>query len=162
MMASYLRFAVLGLVAACASVPQAPIATQRAAPPAQPEHRGRIVVTETSIEILEMHFVGATAKVAPRSEHFLDNVAHILAAFESISLVEIQAYGSGAPPGRRIELANRRARTVIEALVQRGIDRARLRPSASAHKPPRLAGDIGLLIVQRTTPPPPTRPFSLP
>src|SRR5437762_12777522 len=122
-MRSILLLAIAACTGATAPAPAAP----RRAPHAISEPRpGRIVVTDTSIEILELHFIGATTKVTPESFRFLDSIAATLDGNPSLALVEVRAFGSGAPPARRMELAELRARMVIEQLVRRGVERARL------------------------------------
>lgn len=163
---------LLALTIACAGACSAGSAGSRAAtpvapatPPAQPRSDpkpGRVVVTDTAIEVLSMHFIGGTTRISPESSRFLDSVASTLDGNPTITLVEVQAYGSGAPPAGRLDLAMQRARMVIDELVRRGVARGRLRPAGVAHRPPRAASDIGLLIITRASTAPVATPLGLP
>ena len=106
-------------------------------------HAERRVITETSIEIMgPIRFEGATARLARQrsTQHMLDAVAATFNGNPSITLVEVRAYGADAKFQRGL-LGSQRARAIVAALVQRGVDKKRLvprgfgapRPGESAH-----------------------------
>ncbi|HEY5938111.1 MAG TPA: OmpA family protein [Kofleriaceae bacterium] len=120
---------------ACGSAPPRPpeppaittvITVAPDAPP--PEPRGRTVVTETSIELLDpIGFVGNTAEVDPSSERIIAAIAETLNGNPSILLVQVRGHSdSTGHPAVRAELAGRRAQAVLEQLVAQGVAPDRL------------------------------------
>ncbi len=93
----------------------------------RPRH---IVITETSIEIVEnIAFIADTTAIAPADVPHLDAVVHSLFGSPSIRRVEVQVYiGDGVVADRdeRRRLATDRANVIVDALVARGIERERL------------------------------------
>jgi hypothetical protein len=115
--------------------------------------RGRVVVVDTSIEILQpVRFVGATSNIAS-SQRMLDAVAETLIGNPSIKKLEVIAYGNDAPVGPlgQIALGERRARSVVGELVRRGVEAARLQASGGLH--PEHGNDTGpmFLILARSS-----------
>ena len=81
--------------------------------PAAEHHRGRVIVTDTQIEILhDVSFVGDT--ISTRSLRTLDALAATLDGNPTIQLVEVQASSLT------------RARACVDYLIGRGIAPARL------------------------------------
>lgn len=90
--------------------------------------RGRVVVTDTETEILDVvEFAPGTAMLSPKSLPILDAVAATLHGNPSITLVEVQAHTSGiGEPLANFELTERRAAVIVAYLENVGIDPARL------------------------------------
>lgn len=106
-------------------------------------HAERRVITETSIEIIgPIRFEGASARLDRQrsTQHMLDAVAETFIGNPSILQVEVRAYGADATFQRGL-LGAQRARAIVAALVQRGVDKKRLvprgfgapRPGENAH-----------------------------
>jgi hypothetical protein len=114
-----MRRELVVLIAACHAQ------TEPVVPPAShvdpPAEHGRMVVTDTSIELLpKVRFIGAN--LAPESHAILDAVAHTMTGNPSIELMEIDA----AAPNQ--VLADQRARIVASYLVGAGVLATRLSP----------------------------------
>jgi outer membrane protein OmpA-like peptidoglycan-associated protein len=103
----------------------------------------RRVITETSIEIIgPIRFEGASARIdrGRSTQKMLDAVAATFNGNPSILQVEVRAYGADAKYQRGL-LGSQRARAIVAALVQRGVDLKRLvprgfgapRPGENAH-----------------------------
>jgi len=98
--------------------------------------RGRVVVVETSVEILDpIRFVGTTANVTLASGRMLDAIAHSLQGNPSITKLEVIAYGNDAPinPLGQIGLGERRAKAIVNELIRRGVEPGRLISSGALH-----------------------------
>ena len=88
--------------------------------------RGRVVVTDTSIEILDnIYFAKDSDAVQSRSRAIVDAIAATLAGNPDIAKVEIGGHAS-ADEGDVWGLSAHRASAVREALVAKGIARTRL------------------------------------
>jgi len=113
------RYVALALVLLTVSA----VAVLRESPP-----RGRVVVTDTETEILDIvEFVPATATLRPRSFATLDAVAATLVGNPSIELVEVQAHTRGlGDEAANLELTQQRANAVRAYLVTAGVESARL------------------------------------
>lgn len=133
-----------------------PVAANVAAAPAAPDvdrpswldtnRRGRTVVTSTSITILDqIGFIGISSMIDPISYPMLDAVALTLDGNPSIRAMEISASGADGPAQWRKLLGDERARALIDYLVHKGVDRARLRARGTAAVPVRTS----FLILQR-------------
>jgi len=100
-------------------------------PPAwivDPPNPQRKVVTSTSITILDqIAFVGTSPLIDPISYPMLDAVVATLDGNPSIRVMEVVASGRDAPDGWRQVLGDRRARMIMEYMISKGADRARLR-----------------------------------
>jgi OOP family OmpA-OmpF porin len=94
----------------------------------EPAPRGRVIVTDTETEILDVvRFAPGTALVSPTSFATLDAVAATLNGNPSITLVEVQSHTSGAgDENANLALSEERARVVMAYLVTAGVDAARL------------------------------------
>lgn len=111
--------------------------------PAQPSRR---VVTSTSITILDqIAFLGASAQIDPVSYPMLDAIVATLDGNPSIRVMEVVVSGNDAPERWQQELGDRRARMIMEYLIYRGADRARLR----ARGVPKATQVSSFVILQR-------------
>ncbi|HET7503749.1 MAG TPA: OmpA family protein [Kofleriaceae bacterium] len=90
--------------------------------------RGRVVVTETSIEILDViYFEYDKAVIQQRSFPILDAVAATLQGNPSIQLIEIQGHtDERGDDAYNLDLSDRRAKSVMKYLVDKGVDEKRL------------------------------------
>ena len=108
--------------------------------------RGRTVVTSTSITILDqIGFIGISSMIDPISYPMLDALALSLDGNPSIRAMEINASGADGPAQWRKLLGDERARALMDYLVHKGVDRARLRARGTAVVPVRTS----FLILQR-------------
>ncbi len=91
--------------------------------------RGRVVIEEDQILILEkIHFETDSAVIKPESYSIVDAVAATLKGNPQIRLVEIQGHADERASDRyNLRLTQDRANAVLEALVERGVERSRLR-----------------------------------
>lgn len=93
-----------------------------------PAQRNRRVVTSTSITILDqIAFLGPTSELDPVSYPMLDAVVATLDGNPSIRVMEVVVSGNDAPVRWQQELGDRRARMIVDYMIHRGADRARLR-----------------------------------
>jgi OmpA-OmpF porin, OOP family len=90
--------------------------------------RGRVVVTDTSIEILDViYFEYDKAVILSKSYPILDAVAATLQGNPSIQLVEIQGHtDERGDDAYNLDLSDRRAKAVMKYLVDKGVDPKRL------------------------------------
>ena len=90
--------------------------------------RGRVVVTDTSIEILDMiYFEYDKAIIKKESYPILDAVAATLQGNPSIQLVEIQGHtDERGDDAYNLDLSDRRAHAVRQYLIDKGVDEKRL------------------------------------
>jgi len=142
-------------VLAHARIADAPIAAAPAAatPAAEAERpswldppTSRRVVTSTSITILDqIAFVGPSPQIDPVSYPMLDASVATLDGNPSIRVMEIVVSGNDAPARWQQALGDRRARMIMEYMVHKGADRARLRARGEA-KAPQVSS---FLILQR-------------
>jgi len=90
-------------------------------------HDGRVVTTDTSIEIFDrIEFVGTTATIAPCSLRTIAFMAEALVGNPQLRVIEVHASGADAGFGATV-LGRARAQAVVAALVARGVAPARLR-----------------------------------
>ena len=88
--------------------------------------RGRVVVTDTSIEILDrIMFVRGSDTIAPASRQIVDAIATTLRSNPDIRKIEIQGHAAGDEE-EAWDLSSRRAATIRNALIQRGVAADRL------------------------------------
>lgn len=119
--------------AVAAAHPARPVAPEPSTPSRPPR---RILTTTSSLVVLEpIRFVGATDALDPRSAATLDAVAAGFLVHADLALIEVRAYAADVPPQARPPLAAARAVRVVEALVARGVPRARLVPAGDATAP---------------------------
>jgi len=90
--------------------------------------RGRVVVTETSIEIIDViYFEYDKAIIQSRSFPILDAVAATMQGNPSIQLIEIQGHtDERGDDAYNLFLSDRRAEAVMKYLVDKGVDKKRL------------------------------------
>ena len=90
--------------------------------------RGRVVVTDTSIEILDMvYFEYNKAVIKTESYPILDAVAATLQGNPSISLIEIQGHtDERGDDAYNLDLSDKRAHAVQKYLSDKGVDEKRL------------------------------------
>jgi len=91
--------------------------------------KGSVIVQDNNVLILEkVQFETASAKILPQSFPLLDAVATVLKHSPHFRLIEVQGHADvrGAP-AMNVKLTQARADSVVKALVDRGIDRPRLR-----------------------------------
>ena len=90
--------------------------------------RGRVVVTDTKIEILDkVYFEYNKAVIKSESFPILDAVAATLAGNPDIEQVEVQGHtDERGNDAYNLELSDKRAKAVVQYLVDKGIDVSRL------------------------------------
>jgi outer membrane protein OmpA-like peptidoglycan-associated protein len=90
--------------------------------------RGRVVVTDTAIEILDVvYFEYNKAVIQRRSYDILDAVAATMQGNPSIELIEIQGHtDERGDDAYNLDLSDRRAKSVEKYLADKGVDPKRL------------------------------------
>ena len=90
--------------------------------------RGRVIVTDTSIEILDMvYFEYDKAIIKKESYPILDAVAATLQGNPSIALVEVQGHtDERGDDAYNLDLSDRRAHSVRQYLIDKGVAEGRL------------------------------------
>lgn len=134
-------------VAAAAAAPPAAAVTEAERPSwLDPAQRSRRVVTSTSITILDqIAFIGPSSQIDPVSYPMLDAIVATLDGNPSIRVMEVVVSGNDAPRRWQQELGDRRAKMIVDYLIHRGADRARLR-ARGVSKAPQVSSFV---IVQR-------------
>ncbi|MGE5182382.1 MAG: OmpA family protein [Acidobacteriota bacterium] len=124
--------------------------------------RGRVVVTDTSIEVLDqIYFAKGSDVVSAEAKAILDAVAATLRGNPEIAKLEIQGH-AGDDEEDAWGLSARRAGAVRAALVARGIaaDRLAIRPYAATQPLDHQHADknrrVAFLITRRDQPPAPS------
>jgi outer membrane protein OmpA-like peptidoglycan-associated protein len=99
---------------------------------------GSVIIEENSIVILEkIYFETDSAEIQARSFPIIDAVAATLVGNPHITLVEVQGHADERSSDEyNIRLTRDRAASVVEALVQRGVDRSRLRSAGYGERCP--------------------------
>ncbi len=100
--------------------------------------RGRVVVTDTKIEILDkVYFEYNKAVIKPESYPILDAVAATLEGNPDILLVEIQGHtDERGSDSYNLDLSDRRAAAVRKYLIDKGIDPGRLQSQGYGESQP--------------------------
>jgi OOP family OmpA-OmpF porin len=100
--------------------------------------RGKVLIEENQIIILEkIYFETDSAEIQQRSYPIIDAVAATLIGNPQISLIEIQGHADErATDEYNVRLTRDRAAAVLEALVQRGTDRRRMRSAGYGERCP--------------------------
>jgi outer membrane protein OmpA-like peptidoglycan-associated protein len=90
--------------------------------------RGRVIVTDTAIEVLDrVYFEADRAVIKPVSYPLLDAVSSTLRGNPEIQLVEVQGHtDERGDDAKNLELSTRRAAAVKDYLVSRGVEAHRL------------------------------------
>jgi outer membrane protein OmpA-like peptidoglycan-associated protein len=90
--------------------------------------RGRVIVTDSSIEILDqIYFTAKSAAIKEESKPILDATVATLGGNPSIKLVEIQGHAADNEPDA-LALSDRRAAAVRAYLIGHGLDARRVVP----------------------------------
>ncbi len=99
---------------------------------------GSVIIEENSIVILEkIYFETDSAEIQARSFPIIDAVAATLIGNPHITLVEVQGHADERSSDEyNIRLTRDRAASVVEALVQRGVARERLRSAGYGERCP--------------------------
>ncbi len=100
--------------------------------------KGLVIVEDTQITILEkIYFETDSAIIKSRSFPLLDAVAATLNAFPNITLVEIQGHADERGSDEyNIKLTRARAESVMNALIERGVIKSRLRSAGYGERCP--------------------------
>ncbi len=100
--------------------------------------KGLVIVEDTQITILEkIYFETDSAIIKPRSFPLLDAVAATLNASPQIVLVEIQGHADErGSDGYNVKLTRARAASVMNALIERGVIKSRLRSAGYGERCP--------------------------
>ena len=90
--------------------------------------RGKVVVTDTSIEILDViYFEYDKAVILPKSFPILNAVAATMKGNPSIKLIEIQGHtDERGDDAYNLDLSDRRAKSVMKYLLDNGVDEKRM------------------------------------
>jgi outer membrane protein OmpA-like peptidoglycan-associated protein len=115
-MARLARITLLVLLAACGGSP-------KKEPAKEP---GKIVTSETQLEILEPITFTGEAELTPGSYQTLDAVAATFAGNPDIKLVEIGVFVLDGDEATRQQIADRRAKLIVDYLVGKQIAAERL------------------------------------
>ena len=125
--------------------------------------RGRVIVTDTAIEILDMvYFEYDKAIIKKESYPILDAVAATLQGNPSINMIEIQGHtDERGDDAYNLDLSDRRAHSVRQYMIDKGVDEKRLtaqgygetQPIDRNHNEAAWAKNrrVAFLILKRTT-----------
>jgi outer membrane protein OmpA-like peptidoglycan-associated protein len=103
--------------------------------------RGRVVVTDTAIEILDMvYFPTKSSGIKKESEPILDATAASLNGNPSILRVEVQGHAASGE-ANAMKLSEDRARAVKAYLVKKGVDSKRLQVQGYGDTQPLVRGN---------------------
>ncbi len=109
--------------------PDVPGPADNAGCPKPPDPNNRVIVGENSLIILDkIQFETGSAKILPASNEILDQVAKTLKDHGEFTLIEVQGHADerGAD-NMNLQLTESRSKSVVDALVKRGIETSRLR-----------------------------------
>jgi outer membrane protein OmpA-like peptidoglycan-associated protein len=139
--------------------------------------RGRVIVTNASIQILEpVYFESDQAVIRPQASPVLDAVAATMIANQDIALLEVGGHTDRrGDRAQNLDLSERRARAVRDYLIAKGVEPDRLIAQGYGGSQPRVAGNstdawarnrrVDFLILRRAggptqppSPPPPPPP----
>jgi outer membrane protein OmpA-like peptidoglycan-associated protein len=100
--------------------------------------KGTVIIEENQIVILEkIYFETDSAEIQKRSYPIIDAVAATLIGNQQIQLIEIQGHADERSSDEyNIRLTRDRAAAVLEALVQRGVERTRMRSGGYGERCP--------------------------
>ena len=89
---------------------------------------GRIIVSENDINILDkINFKTGSAEILPESMKIVDTVADVLKKVPGATLVEVQGHADIRGHAGNLKLTTARAKSVMDALIKKGIAATRLR-----------------------------------
>jgi len=115
---------------ACINIPgvKTDDASTNGCPPA-PKPTGPVIIQGNEILILEkVQFATGSAKILPASKGILDAVASTLKDHPEFLLIEVQGHADErAADAFNLQLTKERAKSVVEALLQRGTEKSRVR-----------------------------------
>ena len=99
---------------------------------------GSVIIEENSIVILEkIYFETDSAEIQARSFPIIDAVAATLVGNPHITLIEVQGHADERSSDEyNVRLTRDRAAAVVEALVQRGVTRDRVRSAGYGERCP--------------------------
>jgi OOP family OmpA-OmpF porin len=97
--------------------------------PREPDPNSRVIVGENSLIILDkIQFETGSAKILPASNEILDQVAKTLKDHPEFVLVEVQGHADErGSDTMNLQLTETRSKSVVDALVKRGVESMRLR-----------------------------------
>jgi len=100
--------------------------------------RGKVLIEENQIVILEkIYFETDSAEIQQRSYPIIDAVAATLIGNPQITMIEIQGHADERSSDEyNVRLTRDRAAAVLEAIVQRGVDRRRMRSGGYGERCP--------------------------
>ncbi|MDB4975684.1 MAG: Flagellar motor rotation protein MotB [Myxococcaceae bacterium] len=100
--------------------------------------QGSVIIEENQIVILEkIYFETDSAEIQKRSYPIIDAVAATLIGNPQITLIEIQGHADERSSDEyNVRLTRDRAAAVLEAIVQRGVDRRRMRSGGYGERCP--------------------------
>jgi OmpA-OmpF porin, OOP family len=100
--------------------------------------KGSVIIEENQIVILDkIYFETDSAEIQKRSYPIIDAVAATLIGNPNVALIEIQGHADERSSDEyNIKLTRDRAAAVLEALVQRGVDRTRMRSGGYGERCP--------------------------
>ncbi|NUP09401.1 MAG: OmpA family protein [Polyangiaceae bacterium] len=95
----------------------------------EPDPSGPVIISGNDILILEkVQFATGSARILPESNKILDAVANTLKEHPEFLLVEIQGHADERSDDKyNLKLTKDRAKSVNDALIQRGVDKSRVR-----------------------------------
>ncbi|MDP2342050.1 MAG: OmpA family protein [Deltaproteobacteria bacterium] len=87
-----------------------------------------VIVTKTKVELKEsVFFDSGKATIQARSSSLLDQIAQVMKAHPEVKKIRIEGHtDSAGADDKNLELSKKRARAVLDALLTRGIEPARL------------------------------------
>jgi outer membrane protein OmpA-like peptidoglycan-associated protein len=105
--------------------------------------KSRVEVTRTEIKINEkILFAFKKADIEPASDELIKTIAEIMKAHAEIELIEVAGHADRVGGDRpNVELTQKRAGAVVDALVKYGVERERLRAVGYGRYCPLDAGD---------------------
>ena len=106
-----------------------------------PEKEATVYVTKEKIVITEkVFFATGKSDILPKSFPLLDNVAAVLKKFPNVKKVRVEGHTDDVGEAKKnLELSERRAKSVYDAMVKRGIDKARLESAGYGDTKPLVA-----------------------
>ena len=95
-----------------------------------PDTPPRVYVAKDQIKIGEkIYFALGKADIDPKSNELLDEIAKVVNENPQIEFFEVAGHADNVgDPKRNVDLTNRRANAVVEALAKRKVDKRRMRP----------------------------------
>ena len=131
-----MRLVAFALVAACHHEPAPVRSNTTPAPPVASAKPGRVVVSDTQVEILPiLRFDGQSTRIVIEAIPTLDALAATLKGNPEILLVEVRAFGSDNVAEFQQQIGELRAQTIVDELVKRGVEPKRLRAHGLAVSP---------------------------